>query len=389
MDERTTLLKRKSMDYALAGPGTVGGQFLRKFWQPVYMSKMLARGTARPILIMGEKFTLYRGESGTAFVVDHRCAHRNTQLSTGWVRGDCIRCFYHGWTFDGNGACVERPGEAPPGPAPGVRIAAYPTREHLGLIYAYFGEGEPPAFPPFPEFEGEGIVENMMEDFPCNWFQTYENQADEAHLSFVHSPSGSHNALGRDQVRVPETWPEEMPFGMVRYSRVGGEGKRRSTFYLFPNTMRIIIPPFNGLRIGGWRDSYLTLVPTDDENHILFMTQFARVAKEEMADYQKAAEENDARIKAARKIPEIAREILDGKAILEDFRDHPRFLLIEDAVAQGGQGWIADRSIEHLGRTDICIVRMRRLFDRELEAVAQNRPTKTYVYSGEQPEIGF
>jgi 5,5'-dehydrodivanillate O-demethylase len=153
--------------------------------------------------------------------------------------------------------------------------------------------------------------------------------------------------------------------------------------------MRIIIPPFGGLRIGGWRDSYLTLVPTDDENHILFMTQFARVPKDELPAYQKAAEENEARIKAARKIPEIAREILDGKAVLEDFRDHPRFLLIEDAVAQGGQGWIADRSIEHLGRTDVCIVRMRRLFDRELGAIAQNKPTKTFVYSGEQPEIGF
>ncbi|MDH7798311.1 MULTISPECIES: Rieske 2Fe-2S domain-containing protein [unclassified Beijerinckia] len=384
----TMQLRSKSMDYASAGPDTMGGRFLRKFWQPVYMSNSLAKGTARPILIMGEKFTLYRGESGTAFVVDQRCAHRSTQLSTGWVRGDNIRCFYHGWTFDGRGACVERPGEVPSGAAPGVRIKAYPTQEHMGLIYAYFGEGEPPAFPPFPEFEGEGVVENMMEEFPCNWFQTYENQADEAHLSFVHSPSGSHNALGRDQIKIPESSAEEMPFGMVRYSRVG-EGKRRSTLYLFPNTMRIIIPPFGGLPIGGWRDSYLTLVPTSDESHILFMTQFARVAAADKAAYAEAAAKNDQNIKAARKLADIARDILDGKAVLEDFRDHPRFLLIEDAVAQGGQGWIVDRSQEHLGRTDICIVRMRRLFDRELNAIAEGEATKDFRYSGEPPELGF
>lgn len=388
MDARTTRLKSKSMDYALAGPSTVGGRFLRKFWQPVFMSKSLARGTARPILIMGEKFTLYRGESGTAFVVDYRCAHRNTQLSTGWVRGDCIRCFYHGWTYDGTGACVERPGEAPPGPTANVHIAAYPTREHMGLVYAYFGEGEPPAFPPFPEFEGDGIVENLMEEFPCNWFQTYENQADEAHLSFVHSPSGSHNALGRDQIKIPETSAEEMSFGMVRYSRVG-DGKRRSTLYLFPNTMRIIIPPFGGLSVGGWRDSYLTLVPTDDENHLLFMSQFARVPQSERTAYDEMCGKNEARIAAAPKISDIARDILNGKGVLEDFRDHPRFLLLEDAVAQGGQGWIADRSIEHLGRTDVCIVRMRRLFDRELEAIAQDKAIKDFQYSGESPEIGF
>jgi len=28
----------------------------------------------------------------------------------------------------------------------------------MGLIYAYFGSGEPPAFPPFPAFEG-GVVD--------------------------------------------------------------------------------------------------------------------------------------------------------------------------------------------------------------------------------------
>jgi hypothetical protein len=31
--------------------------------------------------------------------------------------------------------------------------------------------------------------------------------------------------------------------------------------------MRIIIPPFNDMKeIWGWRDSYLTLVPTTDES---------------------------------------------------------------------------------------------------------------------------
>ena len=30
-----------------------------------------------------------------------RCPHRRTSLSLGWVEGDAIRCFYHGWKFDG------------------------------------------------------------------------------------------------------------------------------------------------------------------------------------------------------------------------------------------------------------------------------------------------
>ena len=49
---------------------------------------------------MGEQFTLYRGDDGKPHVVDFRCAHRQTQLSVGWVEDDCIRCRFHGWKYD-------------------------------------------------------------------------------------------------------------------------------------------------------------------------------------------------------------------------------------------------------------------------------------------------
>ena len=244
---------RKLTDFASAGPNTSGGRFLRQFWQPVSLSSALPAGRAKPILIMGQQFTLYRGESGLAHVVGHRCAHRSTQLSTGWIKGDCIQCMYHGWTFDGEGQCVERPGEDPPGPMPIIRIPAYPTREHLDLIYVYLGSGEVPAFPPFPVFEDEGVVESSAYDFPCNWFQTYENQIDEVHLAFVHSFGGSHNALGRN-LQLPDIDASETDYGMVRHTK-SGTGKTRATLYLFPNTMRIIIPPFNDMKeIGVWRE---------------------------------------------------------------------------------------------------------------------------------------
>ena len=68
-------------------------------------------GQAKPIQIMSERFTLYRGEGGAPHVVGFRCAHRGTQLSAGWVEGDCIRCIYHGWVFDESGQCIEQPAE--------------------------------------------------------------------------------------------------------------------------------------------------------------------------------------------------------------------------------------------------------------------------------------
>jgi 5,5'-dehydrodivanillate O-demethylase oxygenase subunit len=378
----------RSVDFASAGPGTPGGTFLRQFWQPVHVSATLKAGTAKPITIMGEKFTLYRGETGTAHVVGYRCAHRSTQLSTGWVRGDNIQCLYHGWTYDGQGKCVARPGERVSGPVDNIGVPAYPTREHLGLIYAYFGPGDEPAFPPFPDFGPDGVVENYAHDFPCNWFQTYENQIDEVHIAFVHSFGGSHQALGRE-LKLPDINASETPYGMVRETR-SADGPTRTTLYLFPNTMRIIIPTFKDLNhIGGWRDSFLTLVPTEDESHILFMTQHAKVSAEEMPQWREAWDAFHARIAGNPRPRAVARDILDGKYTLNDVLDHPLLLLIEDAVAQQGQGEIVDRGLERLGRTDVGIVAMRRVFERELRAIAEGQPTKNWVYSGEPANRGF
>src|SRR6266545_6618459 len=101
-------------DFVHTGPGTLAGRYLRTFWQPVHRAEDLPVGRAVPIEIRGEPLTLYRGDSGQAHLTAFRCAHRGTQLSTGWVEGDSIRCFYHGWTYDASGQCVEQPAEPEP-----------------------------------------------------------------------------------------------------------------------------------------------------------------------------------------------------------------------------------------------------------------------------------
>ena len=106
-------------DFAHTGPDALAGQYMRRFWHPILRSDDLPPGRAKPIRIMGEDLTLYRGETkspsplegerggrGAVHCVAFRCAHRGTQLSTGWVEGDNLRCFYHGWKYDGSGQCV-------------------------------------------------------------------------------------------------------------------------------------------------------------------------------------------------------------------------------------------------------------------------------------------
>jgi 5,5'-dehydrodivanillate O-demethylase len=176
---------------------------------------------------------------------------------------------------------------------------------------------------------------------------------------------------------------------MVRLTRTSNRGLR-STLLIFPNTMRIIIPPFSGYgTVGGWRDSYLTVVPTDDETHLLFLTQQAHVPEEELDVYWETRRRYESNIAASRPITDIARDILAGKLKFSDVREHPLFLLIEDAVAQRGQGPIVDRTAEHLGGTDVCIVRLRRLFERELRALSEGAPLKHWRYDGTPPNRGF
>src|SRR5262245_46944334 len=165
-------------DFTHTGPGTLAGRYMRRFWQPVYVAADLPAGHARPIRMMGEDYTLYRGESGQAHLLDFRCAHRGTQLSTGWVEGDCLRCFYHGWMYDGSGQCVEQPAEDPSFP-PKVKIRSYPCEEYLGLVFAYLGDGDrgatgalrPPPLPRYPELEESGVLESSYYVRECNYFQ--------------------------------------------------------------------------------------------------------------------------------------------------------------------------------------------------------------------------
>lgn len=109
------------------------GRLLRQFWHPIAVSRDLVKGNAVPVKVLGDELTLYRGESGEAHLVAGRCRHRQTLLHTGWVEGETIRCMYHGWRFDAQGACVERPAEKEQQPPAACRIAGYAVHEYCGL----------------------------------------------------------------------------------------------------------------------------------------------------------------------------------------------------------------------------------------------------------------
>ena len=361
------------------GPGTLAGRYLRMFWQPVCCSYELSVGRALPIRIMGEDFTLYRGDGGIPYLLGPRCAHRGTQLSAGWVEGECIRCFYHGWKYDGTGQCVEQPAEDHAF-AEKVRVPAYPVKEYIGLIFAYVGEGEPPPFPRYPILESTEIsldVAGLRRI--CNYFNNIDNSLDNAHVRFVHR---RHRDAAQDRVVLgdPIISVEESEWGIKRYVKYP-DGKDLTFFFGMPNINFIngqVVDP-----VIKRADVLVFKVPVDDENHIHFEVRAIALTGERGRAW--IEERRKLRAKAERDRPELVRAILAGKLRLSDV-DPNRidFVMLEDEVAQTGQGAIAVRSNEHLGRSDRGVFLLRKIWERELRNLAEGRPIKQWSY---QPDM--
>jgi 5,5'-dehydrodivanillate O-demethylase len=354
-------------------PDTEMGRLLRRFWQPVALSADVSPGKAVPLKVLGEELTLYRGESGAPHLVAGRCRHRQTLLHTGWVQGDTIRCMYHGWVFAGDGACTERPAEREAKPPASCRIPGYPVHEYAGLVFAWLGEGAAPEFqlPRKDCLEADGVViVATKEAWRINWFQQIENSLDATHVSFVHQALRVASFGEMVTNAIPELLYVETEAGIEQTAR-RGEGNVRKSNWTFPNNNHVVVP---GLaKDDPWMDFVIWMVPTDDERSTRFTLYAFKPENEEqkvrfLAQFERYgqynADEHHDDLFLRQKGPE------EGDVI--------GLISAQDYIAQRGQGVIADREKELLGRSDLGVVTLRRLFWRELELQRKGAPTKAW-----------
>jgi 5,5'-dehydrodivanillate O-demethylase len=89
---------------------------------------------------------------------------------------------------------------------------------------------------------------------------------------------------------------------------------------------------------------------------------------------------------------QMGEAVLSGKLSFQDldnfFKDKISLVHTQDYVAQVGQGSLADRAQEHLGRSDIGVILFRKIWERELRALAEGRPLKKWVLP-QDAEIKF
>jgi 5,5'-dehydrodivanillate O-demethylase len=368
-------------DLEPVGPGTPSGRYFRLFWQPLLRARDLPPKRAKPIEMLGEKFTIYRGEDGVPRLTAFRCAHRGAQLSLGWVEGESLRCRYHGWKFDGTGQCVEQPNEERSS-AHRMKIRTYPTQEYMGLIFAYLGEGSPPEFRRYPDLDRPGvIVTDPVEILPCSFWNRLDN--DHSHIPWVHRATAVRKGR-RDLLAHRREVVEETPYGWMgtRSLKDGNVdpgallGLWRLTHFFMPNVRLFWAPArakgFENRNL--WDTKVVWTVPVNDECHAAFDVTHTPLEGGEGRAYaaSRAGQEAEAETRW-----DLAKNVMSGETTLEDLPEELSAytsFAIEDYVTQVGQGPVAGRGREHLVSTDARLMLLRRLWLREVSALIEGRP---------------
>ncbi|MSP50956.1 MAG: aromatic ring-hydroxylating dioxygenase subunit alpha [Alphaproteobacteria bacterium] len=361
----------------LVGPGTPGGEYLRRFWHPVAQSVRL---DDRPVAlrILGEDLVLFRDKSGQLGLLHRNCAHRGTSLEFGKIEEHGLRCCYHGWLFGVDGALLETPAEPANNPYLGrLCQGAYPVVERHGLAFAYFGP--PDKKPPLPAFDiidqpgmaiGHGEPSVIGNVKPCNWLQIMDNVVDPVHEPFLHARHSGIQFRDRDGREVSELLdlgePEwfETPIGILCEEArwVGDSVWVRSMEYICPNIALVCQTPSLPPHYSSKSDEIASLpllcrwrVPVDDTT----TTEFAYVfyPRTGVNDYLSNA------------IPGTRSNY--GDRSYEERQRYPG-----DYDAQVSQRSIARHTNEHLAASDKGVAMMRRMVRDGIETVARGEDPK-------------
>jgi nitrite reductase/ring-hydroxylating ferredoxin subunit len=356
------------------GRGTPGGEYHRRFWQPVAYVHELTEVPLR-VRALGEDLVTFRDRSGQIGLLYLHCSHRNASLEYGVIEERGIRCCYHGRVFDVDGTILELPGEpAAERLCRQVSQGAYPVHVFGGIVFAYMGPPErQPVFPLYDRFKLPGLklVPGIRWSLNCNWLQIKENAVDPHHTQVLHViPQMRGMEHFADEFScVPELTWTETPGGVAYLAarRVGDNVWVRSAEILGANLHTISSIFETGQELKRASPPFLSLwtLPVDDDKSVTF--GISHVAEDEPMPFEK-------------------RRALEGLGQYEDRSYRERQWIPGDHDAQVGQGPINIHALEHLGSNDRGIAMFRRQVRLGIEAVARGEdPRGFYLDQAEVP----
>lgn len=339
------------------GPHSPAGAVLRQYWQPACLVDELDGRSRVPVNLLGERLALIHDTGG--------------------------------WTLATRLAAPDEPAAHYPDPDQ-IQIdpdgPTYPVQLRRGIVFAFLGRGPAPDFPSFDCFRApETHVFAFKGLWRCNWLQALEIGIDPAHASFLHrylQDEDSKDGYGkqfrdkaadsnipmtkilRDYPR-PEITVDETDYGLritaLRHMR-GDLTHVRVTNAIFPGA--ICIPMSREMTITQWH------VPVDDVTcywYTLF-TSFDKPVDKPRMRAQRLAEHD---------LPSYAPKKHRGNDYGYDPQEQKTLtytgmgmdINVHDQWAVEMMGPIQDRTREHLGRSDVAIIRNRRLLRQAIAAL--------------------
>jgi len=344
------------------GPGSDAGTVLRHYWQPACLSDELTSGLPLAVNLLGERLALMQEGDGLPLVTR-----------------------------------VVREGASPTDMPPSDEIqvdpagATYPVKEMKGVVFAYMGPGAPPVLPNFDCFRApDSHVFAFKGLWRCNWLQALEIGIDPAHASFLHrfledeDPADSYGKQFRDKAAQtdmpmtqvlreyprPDIQVDETEYGLkiTALRHMANDLTHvRVTNQIFPGA--ICIPMSREMTITQWH------VPVDDENCYWYtiFTSFQNPVNKDLMRTQRLKEHR-----------------LPDYAPLKDASNNYHYdpseqatmtytgmgmdINVHDQWAVEGMGAIQDRTQEHLGRSDVAIIRYRRMLRKAIAELATIGP---------------
>ena len=406
MDSYTAFLT----EYPRTGPGTLGGEMLRRYWHPLCLSSDL-KDLPYPVRMLGEDLVAFRATDGALGLVGTKCPHRCASLEYGQIATHGIQCSYHGWTFDPAGHCIAMPLE----PADSklrreIRHLWYPVQEWGGFIWCYMGPNKENP-PPLPKLDllartdgtvtlqrgvilpGEGGKPVVVEPFDIrnyNYLAFLENFLDMGHIFALHMllpPQVPDDLRPYCNLSVDTDWNRtqhkaiETDWGakaVVVHNTDDPDLK-------FVNTFSIAMPIFYRFSGLGARDADFCddrresggVIRIIDDEHF----ELIRVTLVRDGNYSGGPRSFYGNSNAANSVPPSG---LRGALPKKDY-DHRKYpawegnIVLEDLVIQESQGVIPPRHDENLASSDAGVALMRRIWRQSIANVARGLAPKTIV----------
>jgi phenylpropionate dioxygenase-like ring-hydroxylating dioxygenase large terminal subunit len=222
-------------------------------WYAVLDSSEVRKGKPVGARRLAESLVFWRDADGRVVVMNDRCPHRSSQLSLGKVVNGHIQCPFHGFKFDGDGACQLIPANGRAARVPNIfQCQIHPSQEAHGLIWVWYGapRAQYPGLPWFPDLGGLAYA-TFAKAWDTDSTRAIEGLLDVSHLPFIHPRTigrgartlvnGPYTTLEEDTIRV---WVSNQPdegLPAVKPSQLPSPDRQPSLEFRFPNLWQLRI----------------------------------------------------------------------------------------------------------------------------------------------------